>query len=1674
MNSTIDSWRPWRKRSPELLARYVVREAAAKAVEDAWQARGNKGSFFSTDPGTPTFHDLLLQHRHLEIARILYERLTTLGIEYAHEPSYIEGDPSDAEQLIREPGKLLANGGGNGTCIDLALLFAGLAVEIGLLPLMVLMRSHGPHQDQTHAFVVIEQDRIAENENRLGWRQADWQRGWRSEPDGGQLLLERIRAAHGRICAIECTGFARCTTGREHEILPFADATREAERYLETMTHETTVNVVTLQKLKGFTPYSPNERMVARLPRRRAKASTYVGRHWIFKSLSTFAETHACGYFCVVGDAGLGKSALAIEAGRRFNCPLFQFSISEGRTTLDDCFLDLWQDLTERTLFSGDVPAKLGWAPILSLMVRLRDIKKAPVWLVVDAADEAMSAFGANPLHLPKDLPDGLFVLVTSRTRVLIEALGETALETLLIQAEDSRQLRDLKDFLDQQMSGPALKQQLTMMGIGVEDAVRKFASASGGNFMYLHYLLADLREGRAPSPDKLPTGLQGYYERIWEGIVTTRVSEGWDTWQELYSPVIAFLGAALEPVTVDWLALHVGRSTDEVLFRALERWRRFLSHDEATNRWRIVHRSFADFLGKRHESEVRKAHKRIAYAALQSWGGLENGLHELPRQLKASPVQAYYWRHTVSHLCLAQDTGIARTLVAHPTWIAGCDAIDPSGSARHSEWAVIQASITAANAESIRRGTKPDLSAEVACALQMTGIEGISDAVTSEMLEALVQSGYWKIETALAVIRLNLSIRPDLAFAFVTFASRLSDEELIEEALNLLDRHKIASRPPHTALLVRLMTFNPEAAIERALALPDEDKADAITDIVKFAPLSSWHRIFDHTVQLVTRQTPFSSPEKIYKVLIAVVSRAPGERLKDVYDVLVDLRKAVPHWSILPLATLVVRALELEMAADARFYLGSLLAIKGESSVPVALADVVKRLRELELAHDIQREITEIIIQRWKKFSARKTHSFEGKIQQLCRFMKIFSDDERALLLEPLLDEDFSDDHYFTIHILIPLLPLASLDKVVQKIHHLADFKGHFLERVIARYGEMGELDRALSMAKEARDSLDRGNAIVGLLPAMARRGRIDEAIEIAVRIARGKEGRQHQAAAAIAAISPYVDASGVERLLLAMDDLPNEDDRRRARLAIAPTVARLGQQERALALAGHVNEASARAYVKVQLALARAQLAQEVSGALDDLLEMQPGYRQLTGLAMLAPQLGNEGAQRALAYLISVNDTSLDLEDGIAKRAAIRAMLVRSAVDGAFKDAWAQALELWQIDRSLYAGALIEVAHTLAEENRHALLWQWAEPVLHQQSPPDASQMEVLIAIIPMFDRNDLDSAYSLLSKAGWSRQHRFDDVRIAIAHGYAALGDCNAALNLARSTVSSLAERKLGMFTCNGASVYHIGALAPVLDTSTVDELLNMSWGEADNSYLTDGWLKLLKRLAQISDSKAALQRLFDEPRAMVLGSEAVRILADIVDLDSLQRLESFELKILDSKSPDALESSSEDSEALTALAVAYCQHGDRAGASRIEQIMHQYDMFSPFFVEKLAPWMDASQLKSAISRYPFFVERILPHLAKKGRLHAETAIELLRTVSSEGRFNALRNIVLSVPATLPQEDLHVLWAQALANAIRGNRAELLFELGMLLLWAYRLEGSAVLSGVLREVNLYSVGP
>ena len=149
---------------------------------------------------------------------------------------------------------------------------------------------------------------------------------------------------------------------------------------------------------------------------------------------------------------------------------------------------------------------------------------------------------------------------------------------------------------------------------ISVAEFVASMRQASEGNFMYLSYLLAELAEyGLAGLKlQQLPRGLAGYYERFWGGF-SAAMSSDWDLWANLYGPVLSFLAAAQEPVPVDWLASLVGRRAAEIENRVLLPWSQLLGRDEVAGqvRWRLVHRSFADYLDDR--IDMPTAHHAIA-----------------------------------------------------------------------------------------------------------------------------------------------------------------------------------------------------------------------------------------------------------------------------------------------------------------------------------------------------------------------------------------------------------------------------------------------------------------------------------------------------------------------------------------------------------------------------------------------------------------------------------------------------------------------------------------------------------------------------------------------------------------------------------------------------------------------------------------------------------------------------------------------------------------------------------------------------------------------------------------------------------------------------------------------------------------------------------------------------
>jgi hypothetical protein len=180
---------------------------------------------------------------------------------------------------------------------------------------------------------------------------------------------------------------------------------------------------------------------------------------------------------------------------------------------------------------------------------------------------------------------------------------------------------------------------------IDTEQFIAALKEKSQGNFMYVSYVLADIAARQASTGplnmEGFPVGLQGYYEKFWSDIEQVK-AEGWRDWKDLCRPVIERLAAAMEPVPAEWLAAQIGRDPDEVRERALLRWQRLLGREETRGgeAWRVVHRSFADFLAKK--LDMTASHRAVADHYIDGLGD------------QWSKWDGYGLRYAVAHLAAA------------------------------------------------------------------------------------------------------------------------------------------------------------------------------------------------------------------------------------------------------------------------------------------------------------------------------------------------------------------------------------------------------------------------------------------------------------------------------------------------------------------------------------------------------------------------------------------------------------------------------------------------------------------------------------------------------------------------------------------------------------------------------------------------------------------------------------------------------------------------------------------------------------------------------------------------------------------------------------------------------------------------------------------------------------
>jgi hypothetical protein len=226
------SWEPWSKADERGLARYVLPSAV-----EGLRLPQNRLDLAQQRDGRP------------RLTKAIYETLLEQEIRYAPEKYQAKLET----QLIRTPKEILEPPG-EGTCLDLAVLFCGLCLGNDLLPLLVVLDGHAL------AAVSLSQGR-SEWESYGRKERASFEKGLLKDAAVLQQLAE-----DQVYLFVECTGFAESSSldsrfpegqARTNGLLSFEKAVIAGKAQLEQPSRpfQFALDVAALQEKWNFKPF---------------------------------------------------------------------------------------------------------------------------------------------------------------------------------------------------------------------------------------------------------------------------------------------------------------------------------------------------------------------------------------------------------------------------------------------------------------------------------------------------------------------------------------------------------------------------------------------------------------------------------------------------------------------------------------------------------------------------------------------------------------------------------------------------------------------------------------------------------------------------------------------------------------------------------------------------------------------------------------------------------------------------------------------------------------------------------------------------------------------------------------------------------------------------------------------------------------------------------------------------------------------------------------------------------------------------------------------------------------------------------------------------------------------------------------------------------------------------
>ena len=336
------------------------------------------------------------------------------------------------------------------------------------------------------------------------------------------------------------------------------------------------------------------------------KTQIFCGRKFVFDAITEFVQNHKSGYFTILGDAGMGKSAIAAKYIKNNPGIICFFNIrAEGRNRPDVFLRLIRQQLTQRF----DI-ANVENDDLSTLLIKASQKLSASenLVIVIDALDEVDQEDNGNLLNLPMYLPEKVYLILTRRPynsedkRLTLSP--DTKYQELDLREYQDKSNDDVKtyilEFLGLEKYKAGLEKWIHQQNdLSKPKFVDTIAAKSENNFMYLRYVLEAIAEGfyQDEKLEQLPAGLQGYYESHWRIMGMTNRPLPKDKIKIIY--VICFAKTAISD---DLIAKHSKQNKLKVQ-EVLRDWTQFLQIQKQENNqpnvYRFYHESFRDFLRK-------------------------------------------------------------------------------------------------------------------------------------------------------------------------------------------------------------------------------------------------------------------------------------------------------------------------------------------------------------------------------------------------------------------------------------------------------------------------------------------------------------------------------------------------------------------------------------------------------------------------------------------------------------------------------------------------------------------------------------------------------------------------------------------------------------------------------------------------------------------------------------------------------------------------------------------------------------------------------------------------------------------------------------------------------------------------------------------------------------------